>query len=637
MSGKKCECGSTNIDEDLSRGNVYCKGCGLVLEDQQLTSSTTFEDNAFGGTTVVGHFVSSGSTGGSTNFGGNGYSNGRASREITVSTAERGIKLLCNQLGIAAYISDMAVTFYRQALGDNMTRGRDKNLNYAACIYMACRTERIEYLLIDISEVLQIDVYELGKTYLHFTKALCISVPSFDPCLYVARYARELDFGNKTKLVIETASRLVKRMKKDNIHTGRRPSGLCGAALLIAARLHDFNRTPSDIIKIVQVHESTLRKRLIEFGDTPSSALTLDEFLGIELEAEQDPPAFKAARKKDRERLEQLENFDVNDFDDLQREIEQQLNKHTMSKSQKRKRKNTKSIEENDTNRFIEESTIDTINSYVNNKSNSSNNLSDINRPVGLGPNVSAMRLASSLFDTSDKKITIDPFESTSGELDITGLDDDELDSYILSEKATDTKASAWSIINADYLEQIKEKETQRLKDIEEGKPEKKKRRTGSRKKNQIPASSAGEAIEKMLREKKISTKINYEVLKSLNTSSKDSQGKLDEVVATSEPDRTRTVFYERLSNKPAPKIPSTSRSPEKKFKIETKIETKLSPNLKSSSNNMCNITAEEEAAEVDDYDEDNDEEAEPEEDDLARICRPSVDESYDDDDDYYY
>lgn len=46
--------------------------------------------------------------------------------------------------------------------------------------------------------------------------------------------------------------------------------------------------------------------RLIEFGDTPSSALTLEEFMTVDLEEEQDPPAFKAARKKDRERLQKV-------------------------------------------------------------------------------------------------------------------------------------------------------------------------------------------------------------------------------------------------------------------------------------------------------------------------------------------
>lgn len=32
-------------------------------------------------------------------------------------------------------------------------------------------------------------------------------------------------------------------------------------ALLMAARLHEFSRQPGDIVKIVKVHESTLRRR----------------------------------------------------------------------------------------------------------------------------------------------------------------------------------------------------------------------------------------------------------------------------------------------------------------------------------------------------------------------------------------
>jgi transcription factor IIIB subunit 2 len=46
--------------------------------------------------------------------------------------------------------------------------------------------------------------------------------------------------------------------------------------------------------------------RLIEFGETPSSSLTLDEFMTVDLEEDQDPPSFKAARKKDRERLQKV-------------------------------------------------------------------------------------------------------------------------------------------------------------------------------------------------------------------------------------------------------------------------------------------------------------------------------------------
>lgn len=67
------------------------------------------------------------------------------------------------------------------------------------------------------------------------------------------------------------------------------------------------------------------------------------------------------------------------------------------------------------------------------------------------------------------------------------------------------------------FVLRLKVKEEKLRKEKEEGKVEKKKRRV--RKKTNIgPSNSAGEAIEKILQEKKISSKINYDVLKSLNS-----------------------------------------------------------------------------------------------------------------------
>lgn len=70
-------------------------------------------------------------------------------------------------------------------------------------------------------------------------------------------------------------------------------------------------------------------------------------------------------------------------------------------------------------------------------------------------------------------------------------------------------------------------------KEREEGKPEKKKRRN-VRRKPMGPTNSAGEAIEKILQEKKISSKINYDVLKSLNASINKTDTAQEEEAATS-------------------------------------------------------------------------------------------------------
>ncbi|XP_076655247.1 brf RNA polymerase III subunit [Halictus rubicundus] len=533
MSGNKCRnCGSTDIETDPSRGDAVCTECGFVLEDQLIVSETAFKETPSGNMMVLGQFVANDSTGGATGFGAAYHVNGKESRGITLQNARKGITHLCMQLRLNQHCIDTSMNFYKMALNQHLTRGRKQAHNHAACVYITCRTEGTAHMLIDISDVLQICVYELGRTYLRFTQALCINIPSADPCLYIMRFANKLEFGDKTHEVSMTAIRVVQRMKRDSIHSGRKPSGLCGAALLMAARLHEFNRSPADIIKIVKVHETTLRKRLIEFGDTPSSALTLEEFMTVDLEEEQDPPAFKAARKKDRERLQRLENIDT-EINELQAEIDKHLEQRKVGRS--RKQKNAESIEREDTERFLQESNLDIIKHCVENNvddpdseiHDSEINSSNSNLIVGLGPNIASI-ISTTERENDGKDQANTTFDTNSGEIDIADLDDDELDSYIMSEKEAQFKHTLWNRVNSEYLTQQKEKEERRQKEKEEGKPEKKRRRTTKRNKSQAPANTAGEAIEKMLQEKKISSKINYEVLKSLNvtvnTSSKELQ-----------------------------------------------------------------------------------------------------------------
>jgi len=84
-------------------------------------------------------------------------------------------------------------------------------------------------LLIDFSDVVQMDVYALGRAYVQISRALYINIPAVDPCMYILRFAHKFELGEQTHDVAMTALRLVQRMKRDWIHLGRRPSGLCGA------------------------------------------------------------------------------------------------------------------------------------------------------------------------------------------------------------------------------------------------------------------------------------------------------------------------------------------------------------------------------------------------------------------------
>jgi hypothetical protein len=49
-------CGSTEIDEDISRGDATCMGCGTVLEEGRIVTDVQFHDAGAGGYEVIGEF-----------------------------------------------------------------------------------------------------------------------------------------------------------------------------------------------------------------------------------------------------------------------------------------------------------------------------------------------------------------------------------------------------------------------------------------------------------------------------------------------------------------------------------------------------------------------------------------------------
>ena len=65
-----------------------------------------------------------------------------------------------------------------------------------------------------------------------------VTLEIIDPALFIYRFAAHLNLDEKANQVAMTALRLVSRMKRDWIVAGRRPAGICAAALLIASRAH---------------------------------------------------------------------------------------------------------------------------------------------------------------------------------------------------------------------------------------------------------------------------------------------------------------------------------------------------------------------------------------------------------------
>ncbi|KAN0083125.1 hypothetical protein V8E54_002213 [Elaphomyces granulatus] len=292
-------CPAPHIIED--DGQKVCSGCGTVISEANIVSEVTFGESASGAAIVQGTFVGADQSHGRS-FGPGFQRGSMESREITEQNGNRYIQQLSRTLNIPESATKAAGQVFKLAVGLNFIQGRRTRTVAAVCLYVACRRQDGNtVMLIDFADILMINVFKLGRAYKALLDELRLGGNVFlmnpiDPESLIYRFAKQLEFGSATMPVAGEAIRIVQRMNRDWMTTGRRPAGICGAALILAARMNNFRRTVREVVYVVKVTEITINQRLDEFGSTESGDLTVDQFRSVDLENAHDPPSFTQAR-----------------------------------------------------------------------------------------------------------------------------------------------------------------------------------------------------------------------------------------------------------------------------------------------------------------------------------------------------
>ncbi|KAI0085997.1 Brf1-like TBP-binding domain-containing protein [Irpex rosettiformis] len=579
------DCGGTVIEYDAAAGNGFCVNCGTVVEENTIVNEVTFGETSNGAAMVHGSFVAQGATharmGGP--FGNRGNSE---SREQTIANASRKIQQICHHFRLSENVSLAATRLYTLALEHKFTRGRKSMHVVAVCVYVACRQkETRNYMLIDFSDLLQVNVFELGHTYLQLVRTLNLRLPPIDPSHHISRFAALLEFGDETPRVAVDATRLVARMDRDWLARGRRPSGICGAALLLAARMNNFRRSVAEIVQVVKIADSTVRKRLEEFKKTGSAALSVGDFRSVWLEEENEPPAFVRGREK--EEREKLAGEDVEGEGSEEVSKGSKGKGKARGKGKKRKRKRGEDTDEDEdidvepsiqqdegalqdaqetvvpvfdpallhqgilagtTNEPLflpddyappppEETLADDESVLVNPTSLVDGTQEATNEPVpklreatpieasldaALTEEVSSFletakgaQLSEALDDADAQRVA-----GFSGDQELEGLDEEELDAFLLTEEEVRMKERVWVEMNRDYLENLAAKAELEQSAGEQEKKKRKKRKTTSNKPRDASTphgATAAESVKNLLKKNpRYSKRINYDALRDL-------------------------------------------------------------------------------------------------------------------------
>ncbi|KAG6066609.1 hypothetical protein E4U32_005672 [Claviceps aff. humidiphila group G2b] len=274
-----------------------CRTCGRVADDSNIVAEVQFGETSSGAAMVQGSFIGADQAGVRSLGPAFRRVGGSEDREKSIREARGLMQGYAQQLNISDSLVTAGTQVFKLASGANFIQGRTLTSVSAVCLYAACRAEPpCKIMLIDLADLVQLNVFKLGRIFKKLNEVVPIGndglIPVYPEDL-IWRFATKMEFHQDTAKVAEDAVRLVKRMSRDWMVMGRRPSGICGACLLMAARMHNFRRTVREVVYIVKVTNHTIQNRLQEFNVTESSQMSVEDFLKQDfLESSHDPPSF---------------------------------------------------------------------------------------------------------------------------------------------------------------------------------------------------------------------------------------------------------------------------------------------------------------------------------------------------------
>ena len=301
---KRCpECNSINLTVDEKRGEITCKACGFVLDENHVDTGAEWRDFEDGDTdrrragapatftkADMGTGTQIGSSSEIYNLPGaqrrkmlrlrQWHNRSSTSLERNLKYALIELKRVCSLLNIPSSIEEEAARIYNLAVRKTLVRGSSMESVVVGAVYISARRFNLPRSLNEICKITGANKRDVGKTYRFIARSLGIKLLPSGPADYIPKFANKLNFNSLTQT---KAVEILKKAQNIELTSGRGPVGLAAASLYVASLMTGEKRTQREIADVVGVTEVTIRNRYKEIIDKLGLAKTLEK-LEIDME-----------------------------------------------------------------------------------------------------------------------------------------------------------------------------------------------------------------------------------------------------------------------------------------------------------------------------------------------------------------
>ncbi|MBD3262511.1 MAG: transcription initiation factor IIB [Candidatus Altiarchaeales archaeon] len=287
------DCGASNFITDHKHGEIICKNCGSVLEENMFDFGPewrAFDEEqkskrARTGGPVKFAKLNKGLTTEIDRYdrdirGGAIQPERKAQlyrlrkwqrRSRMSDSVQRNLSIalpeldrMCAFLNIPNNIKEECAMWYRKAVNKGLVRGRSIESVVAAIIYLISRKHHVPKTLEELEEASGVKKKDIGRSYRFACRKLGIRMPVATPMDYVPRFASELRLSGETEA---KAIEILKKAREKGVTSGRGPTGVAAAAIYLAGKLTNDKQTQKGIAgRLAGVTEVTIRNRYEEIA-----------------------------------------------------------------------------------------------------------------------------------------------------------------------------------------------------------------------------------------------------------------------------------------------------------------------------------------------------------------------------------
>lgn len=179
-------------------------------------------------------------------------------RNLSIALPE--LDRMSAHLNIPNNIKEECARWYRKCVNKGIVRGRSIESVIAAVIYLISRQHHLPKTLEELEKVSGVKRKDIGRSYRTLCRRLGLRMPVITAADYVPRLASELGVSGETEA---KAMEMLEKARETGIIAGKVPISIAAAAIYLAGRITNDKQT-ENIVGFSDVPESAIRSRYDE-------------------------------------------------------------------------------------------------------------------------------------------------------------------------------------------------------------------------------------------------------------------------------------------------------------------------------------------------------------------------------------